>query len=53
LSDIADGFAVAFVDEALALRAGGIANPILVLEGAFAPIELRQARARALDGCSR
>jgi alanine racemase len=31
----ADAFAVAFVDEALALRAAGITRPILVLEGAF------------------
>lgn len=31
----ADGFAVAFVEEALPLRAAGITAPILVLEGAF------------------
>jgi len=33
----ADAFAVAFVEEALPLRAAGITQPILVLEGAFAP----------------
>lgn len=38
----ADAFAVAFLDEALALRAGGITAPILVLEGAFDADELRQ-----------
>lgn len=31
----ADGFAVAFAEEALPLRAAGITAPILVLEGAF------------------
>jgi alanine racemase len=36
----ADGFAVAFLDEALALRAGGIQAPILVLEGVFSLQEL-------------
>ena len=35
LSDAADGFAVAFVEEALLLRQAGITHPILVLEGAF------------------
>jgi alanine racemase len=45
---MADGFAVAFVEEALALRTGGIANPILVLEGAFVPSELKEARAHGL-----
>lgn len=40
LSGLADGFAVAFLDEALALRAGGIRAPILVLEGVFAMQEL-------------
>ncbi|WP_454734423.1 alanine racemase [Cupriavidus pauculus] len=39
----ADAFAVAFVAEALQLRAGGITAPILVLEGAFDADELRQA----------
>lgn len=35
LTDIADGFAVACVDEAVELRQGGILLPILVLEGAM------------------
>ena len=39
-----DGFAVAFVDEACALREGGIRNPILVLEGVFNPAELKFAQ---------
>ncbi len=47
LAPVADGFAVAFLEEAEALRAGGIDNPILVLEGAFEPADLR--RAVALD----
>jgi len=43
LADIADGWAVAFLDEALALREAGVAGPLLVLEGAFSPEEVRQA----------
>jgi alanine racemase len=35
LADGADGFAVAFMEEALELRRAGIAEPILALEGAF------------------
>jgi alanine racemase len=35
-----DGFAVAFLDEALALRKGGITAPIVLLEGLFGPEEL-------------
>jgi alanine racemase len=35
LTDTADGFAVACVDEAVELRQGGILLPILVLEGAM------------------
>ncbi|ARP81252.1 alanine racemase [Bordetella genomosp. 8] len=35
LAGLADGYAVAFTDEALALRQAGIDAPILVLEGAF------------------
>lgn len=35
LQDLVDGFAVAFVGEAVALREAGITAPILVLEGAF------------------
>ncbi|MDR1662222.1 MAG: alanine racemase [Azoarcus sp.] len=40
LADEADGYAVAFLDEALALRAGGIEAPILLLEGVFDADEL-------------
>ncbi|CAI08114.1 alanine racemase [Aromatoleum aromaticum] len=36
----ADGFAVGFLEEALELRAAGIDQPILLLEGVFAPAEL-------------
>ena len=36
----ADGFAVAFLEEALELRAAGIEQPILLLEGVFTPDEL-------------
>lgn len=45
LERIADGFAVAFLAEALALRATGIECPILVLEGFFDIQEMREARA--------
>ena len=44
----ADGFAVAFADEAMALRAGGIRLPILVLEGVFSAQELRYCASQAL-----
>ncbi|MET1113378.1 MAG: alanine racemase [Comamonas sp.] len=44
LQSCADGFAVAFLDEALALRAAGIARPILLLEGCFGAEELDTAR---------
>ncbi|NMG77058.1 alanine racemase [Aromatoleum diolicum] len=37
-----DGFAVAFLEEALELRAAGIDQPILLLEGVFSPDELEQ-----------
>lgn len=43
LSDIADGFAVAVLEEALVLREGGITGPILVLEGAFGPDDIARA----------
>ncbi|MCG7548999.1 alanine racemase [Pseudoalteromonas sp. Of7M-16] len=39
LSD-ADAFAVARIDEALALRAGGLTKPIILLEGFFDPSDL-------------
>lgn len=40
LQDSADGFAVACIEEALELRAGGIRGPILLLEGFFEADEL-------------
>lgn len=40
LIDLADGFAVAAIEEALALRQAGITAPILLLEGFFEPAEL-------------
>lgn len=43
LASVADGFAVAFLDEACALREGGVRNPILVLEGCFNASELKIA----------
>ncbi|HEY0940974.1 MAG TPA: alanine racemase [Steroidobacter sp.] len=43
LSSVADGFAVAFLDEARTLREGGVRNPILVLEGAFNAAEMKLA----------
>ncbi len=39
----ADGFGVAFLDEALALREAGIRQPIAVLEGVFSAEEMFQA----------
>lgn len=39
LADLADGFAVASLEEALELREGGIDNPILLLEGVFEAAE--------------
>ncbi|MCQ8878946.1 alanine racemase [Pseudoalteromonas shioyasakiensis] len=36
----ADAFAVARIDEALALRAGGLTKPIVLLEGVFHPDDL-------------
>lgn len=43
LHDEADGFAVAFTEEALELRESNIRKPILVLEGCFDIGELKQA----------
>lgn len=48
LADIADGFAVAFCAEAVELRAAGIANPILVLEGCFDIDEVHLAKKLSL-----
>lgn len=39
----ADALGVAVIDEALALRAGGILTPVVVLEGVFSAEELRVA----------
>ncbi len=49
LSPIADGFAVAFVQEALALREAGLKNKILALEGAFDSTDLLLASQHQLD----
>ncbi|GGD75007.1 alanine racemase [Lacimicrobium alkaliphilum] len=43
LEDIAPAFAVAFIDEALALREAGIRSPILIMEGFFRAQELSLA----------
>lgn len=43
-----DGFAVAFVEEALTLRFAGISSPVLVLEGAFDDAEVAAAAAHGL-----
>lgn len=39
LADMADGFAVACIEEAIELRENGIENPIVLLAGAFEPSE--------------
>lgn len=46
LKDVADGFAVAFANEALPLRSTGVTAPILVLEGAFSESELRYCQSQ-------
>ena len=43
LADMADGFAVASIEEAVQLRENGIENPILLLEGVFEAKEYAQA----------
>lgn len=43
LAPSADGFAVAFLQEAVELRSSGITSPILVLEGVFDDTELKLA----------
>lgn len=48
LDGLADGYAVAFLEEALPLRAAGIRAPILVLEGLFDRDELQAASAHGL-----
>ena len=48
LTGIADGFAVAFVAEAAALRDSGVTAPILVLEGPFDAHEVAEAARHSL-----
>lgn len=48
LADVADAFAVAFTEEAMALRQAGITAPIWVLEGAFAMDDLALASQHGL-----
>lgn len=38
----ADGFGVAFLQEAQALRAAGISHPVTILEGVFTPTEMAE-----------
>ena len=44
LADVADGYAVAFAQEAIELREGGVKGPILLFEGCFDDAELIQAQ---------
>lgn len=48
LAGLADGFAVAFLEEALELRAAGIRQPILLLEGVFELDELADVQRHEL-----
>ncbi|MCB1907185.1 MAG: alanine racemase [Rhodocyclaceae bacterium] len=48
LAGVADGFAVACLEEAESLREGGIDAPILLLEGVFEPAELARVDALGL-----
>ncbi|RKR04267.1 alanine racemase [Kushneria sinocarnis] len=48
LSDLAPAFGVAAIEEALALREGGITQPIVLLEGFFEPGELELIAAQQL-----
>lgn len=48
IADLVDGFAVACIEEALALRDHGVRNPILLLEGPLSPDELPLAAAHRL-----
>jgi alanine racemase len=48
LAGVADGYAVAFLEEALALREAGITGPILVLEGVFDAGDLQCVSAHGL-----
>lgn len=49
LSEIADGLAVACVDEAEQLRDAGVLSPIMVLEGAYDEEECQQAASAQLE----
>jgi alanine racemase len=51
LADCVDAFAVACLEEALALRGAGIAKPVLLLEGPHAPDEIAEAAARSFVLC--
>ena len=44
-----DGFAVARLEEGLALREAGLANPVLLLEGVFSPDQLAIAAGQRFD----
>jgi alanine racemase len=44
-----DGFAVARIEEGLALRAAGLTNRILLLEGVFSPAQLAAAAQQRFD----
>ena len=44
-----DGFAVARLEEGLALRAAGLTNRILLLEGVFSPAQLAAAAQQRFD----
>ena len=48
IANVADGFAVACLEEALELRQAGIKNPILLLEGFFEAAELAEIVANDL-----
>lgn len=48
VADVADGFAVACIEEALELREAGVTRPILLLEGLFDAGELALAARHAL-----
>lgn len=45
LESMADGFAVAFLEEGIQLREAGVQAPVLVLEGCFSKEELAEAHA--------
>jgi alanine racemase len=49
LADIADGFALLDLDEAVRLRERGIEQPILLLEGVFSPADLVTVDAHRLS----